>query len=200
MPGSIGCVHMTLVPLGPRRYAAFYRRRQADFVHRSESSDGGETWTRPVPTDVPNNNSSIGVIALSDGRIAMACNPTNAALHPEARRESLYDELGEGDDRPNASGGCNPVWGVPRAPMVVALSDDEGLTFPTRLMVEDGPGTCLSNNSIDGSNHEMSYPSLVQGQDGTLHLAYTYFRRAIKYVRLSPNWLKAEETRARSDR
>lgn len=192
VPESIGSVHMTLVSLGGNRFAAFYRRRQADFVFRSESDDGGESWTPPQPTDVPNNNSSISVIRLQDGRIAMACNPVNAAMHPDARRASLYDELGEGDHRPNAKGGCNPIWGVPRAPMTLALSDDEGRSFTRRIVVEDGPGTCLSNNSVDGNNKEMSYPSLVQQKDGALDLAYTYHRRAIKHVRLSPEWLEAQ--------
>ncbi len=191
VPGSIGCVHMTIVPLGGNRLAAFFRRRQADFVHRTESADGGESWSVPEATDVPNNNSSIAVVRLSDGRIAMACNPVNAAMSSD-RRASLYDELGEDDDRPNAEGGCNPVWGVPRAPMTLCISTDEGRTFPRRIMVEDGPGTCLSNNSLDGKNREMSYPALIEGPDGTLDLAYTYHRRAIKHVRLSRDWLEAQ--------
>lgn len=191
VPESMGCVHMTLVPLGGDRFAAFFRRRQADYVYRSESPDGGETWSTPAATDVPNNNSSISVIRLRDGRIAMACNPANAEMYPDARRESLYDELGAGDDRPNAAGGCHPIWGVPRAPMTLALSDDEGRSFPTRIVVEDGPGDCLSNNSEDGANAEMSYPSLIEDAQGSLHLAYTYHRRAIKYVRLSREWLEA---------
>jgi predicted neuraminidase len=49
----------------------------------------------------------------------------------------------------------------------------------------------LSNNSLDGKNLEMSYPSLAEQPDGTLDLAYTYFRRAIKHVRLTPEWLDA---------
>jgi len=28
-----------------------------------------------------------------------------------------------------------------------------------------------------------------QGPDGALHLAYTFHRRAIKYVRLAPGWV-----------
>ena len=38
----------------------------------------------------------------------------------------------------------------------------------------------------------MSYPSLIQATDGTLHLAYTYHRRAIKHVALSPEWLEQQ--------
>jgi len=189
VPDSIGCVHMTIVSQGGKHLAAFFRRRQADFVFRSESLDGGESWSAPAPTDVPNNNSSISVIALRGGGLAMACNPINAAMHP-GRRASLYDEL-VSDDRSMATGdhdGCTPVWGVKRAPMTVCLSSDGGHTFPRRIIIEDGPGTCLSNDSLDGRNLEMSYPALSEGPDGTLDLAYTYRRRAIKHVRLSPGW------------
>ncbi|MES2845198.1 MAG: exo-alpha-sialidase [Pseudomonadota bacterium] len=188
VPGSTGCVHMTLVDLGQKRLAAFFRRRQADAVYRTDSSDGGESWSVPVATDVPNNNSSISVIRLVDGRLAMACNPVNADMSAD-RRVSLYDELGP-DDRPEADGGCAPIWGVPRAPMVLALSSDEGRSFPHRIVVQDGPGTCLTNDSLDGRNKELSYPFLHQAADGTLDLAYTLHRRAIKHVRLSPDHFK----------
>lgn len=186
---SIGCVHMSPVSIGEGRLAAFFRRRQADWVYRTQSVDGGRSWSVPHATDVPNNNSSIAAARLSDGRIAMICNPVNADKSAD-RRASLYDELGEDDSRPDAdpAGGCAPIWGVPRAPVALCLSDDGGKTFPVRLLIEDGPGTCLSNDSTDGRNKEMSYPFLLEGPDGTMHLAYTYHRRAIKYVRLAPGW------------
>jgi predicted neuraminidase len=31
---------------------------------------------------------------------------------------------------------------------------------------------------------------MVQGPDGSLHLAYTFHRRAIKYVRLAQAWIE----------
>ena len=188
VPGSIGSVHMTIVPLEGPRMAAFYRRRQSDFVHRSESLDGGVTWSAPEPTDVPNNNSSINVIRLADGRLAMVCNPMSAALSSD-RRSSLYDEIEAGDDRPDATGGCAPVWGVPRAPLTLCISTDGGRSFPRRRVIDDSPGTCLTNNSIDGRNKELSYPYMLEDPDGTLHVAYTYFRRAIKHVQLPAGWI-----------
>ena len=191
VPGSVGSVHMTIVPLDDSYIAAFYRRRQSDFVHRSESRDGGVTWSAPEPTDVPNNNSSINVIRLADGRLAMACNPASAATSSD-RRASLYDEIEEGDARPDASGGCSPIWGVPRAPLSLCISTDGGKTFPLRRIIDDSSGTCLSNNSVDGRNKELSYPYMVEGPDGALHIAYTYFRRAIKYVRLPRGWIDGE--------
>lgn len=191
---STGCVHMSPVSTGEQQLAAFFRRRQSDYVYRTESKDGGHSWSVPQPINVPNNNSSIAVITLADGRQAMICNPSNAETSPD-RRVSLYDELGEGDDRPDAdpTGGCIPIWGVARAPVAVCLSDDEGRSFNKYLIVEEGAGTCISNDSTDGKNKEMSYPWLLEGPDGSLHIAYTYHRRAIKYVRLSAGWADRSE-------
>lgn len=189
VPGSIGSVHMSPVALPDGQMVAFYRRRQADAVFRSISADGGFSWSAPAPTDLPNNNSSLAAIRLADGRIAVICN-LSSALTSQDRRASLYDELAEGDDRPDAdpTGGCVPVWGVPRAPLAVCLSEDGGRTFPTRIIIEDGPGSCTSNDSTDGRNRELSYPWLVEGPDGSLHIAYTCHRRAIRYMRLAPGW------------
>lgn len=188
VPQSTGCVHMTIVPLEGRRMAAFFRRRQADFVYRTESTDGGRSWSAPQPTDVPNNNSSIAAIRLAGGRVALLCNPVSAADFSE-RRASLYDELGEQDDRADPTGGVEAIWGVPRAPLSLCLSEDKGRTFPLRRVVDDGPGTCLSNDPLDGRNQELSYPAMLQDPDGSLHLAYTFHRRAIKYVRLAASWI-----------
>ncbi|WP_092888833.1 sialidase family protein [Roseicitreum antarcticum] len=189
VPGSAGAVHMTPIALGQERMAAFYRRRQADFVHRSESHDGGRSWSAPVPTDVPNNNSSIGVVRLDNGLLAMVCNPMSAA-QSTARRQSLYDEL-EGDDtRPDATDGCAPIWGVERGPLSLCLSADGGRSFPFRHIVEDSPGTCLTNDSLDGNNKELSYPMILPRADGGLEVAYTLYRRAIRHVRLSPDWMR----------
>ena len=130
-------------------------------------------------------------IALRDGRVALLCNPVSAA-QSAARRASLYDELGEGDDgRADPTGGVAAIWGVPRAPLTLCLSEDGGRSFPLRRMVEDGPGTCLSNNALDGKNEELSYPAMVEGADGRLHLAFTFHRRAIKYVVLDAGWVDA---------
>ena len=54
-----------------------------------------------------------------------------------------------------------------------------------RIDLDQGSGHALSNNSATGVNRELSYPSILQGGDGRLHIAYTYHRRAIRYVCLA---------------
>lgn len=186
VPGSLGAVHMNPVPGGAGAMPAFYRDRFARQVLRSRSADGGLTWSAPELTELPNNNSSIQAVRLDDGRIAMVLNPVNAEMS-EARRASLYDEIeGEetGETAPSAA-----VWGVPRAPMLLAVSADDGETFPLRIELDRGTGAALSNNSREGLNRELSYPSILQDAEGNLHVAFTYHRRAIRHVRLDADWI-----------
>ncbi|QND45727.1 glycosyl hydrolase (plasmid) [Rhizobium lusitanum] len=189
VPDSLGAVHMNIVPLEGNNLVAFYRNRFAQSVLASRSTDGGESWSVPQPVDLPNNNSSIQAVKLKNNDIAMVYNHSNA-LMSDARRLSLYDEI-EGDEEVGVAPERTPerrkaVWGVPRAPLSLAFSSDGGASFPRRIDLDTGDGYCLSNNSKDSLNREFSYPSIVQGADGVVHIAYTYYRRTIKYARLSP--------------
>jgi predicted neuraminidase len=91
---------------------------------------------------------------------------------------------------PSDEGGRTAFWGVPRAPMSVAISEDGGRTWPHRRDLEVGDGYCMTNNSREKVNREYSYPSIKQGPDGALHIAFTYFRQAIKYVRIDEAWVR----------
>jgi len=212
VPASTGCVHMNIGRLSDGTLVALYRSRWADHVYRSTSDDDGETWTEPAPTELPNNNSSIQFTALADGRLALVYNHSRAGANTE-RRLSLYDEIDDdglaaeqgqltepvpapGVGAPGAgasgagkdAGARGAFWGTPRSPMTLAISEDSGRTWPIRRNLDVGDGYCLSNNSRDGLNREYSYPSIHQSPDGALNIAYTYFRQAIKYVRVAPQW------------
>lgn len=187
VPGSTGCVHMNIVDLGQGRLVAFYRSRWADFIHASRSNDGGRTWSAPEPTELPNNNSSIQAVRLANGHLAMVFNESSRENATD-RRMSLYDDLGGEAVAPITE--RSAFWGAPRAPMTLAISEDEGRTWPHRRNLEVGDGFCMTNNSKDRLNREFSYPSIVQTPDGALHIAYTYWRQAIKYVRVTEDWAR----------
>ncbi len=44
-------------------------------VCRSDSTDGGRSWSPLAPTELPNNNSGLDLARLPDGRLVLACNP-----------------------------------------------------------------------------------------------------------------------------
>ncbi len=162
MPQSRGRVHANVVEIGGGELAAFMRSREADFIYASRSQDYGDTWTAPVPTVLPNNNSGISAIRLDDGRIAIACNPT-CTSHPVKGKAA---------------------WPGLRCPVAVALSEDGGRTFPLMRIVEAGEGYVGEENRTNNSQYE--YPYLMQSKDGTLHLAFAYRnRQCVKYMRFT---------------
>lgn len=190
VPDSLGCVHMNVLKAGGG-LLAIYRSRWADFIYASRSTDG-RNWSTPEATELPNNNSSIQATALADGRIALVYNASSKADATD-RRLGLYDDI---EDEEPASTDATPApifektafWGAPRAPMTLAISADGGCSWPIRRNLEIGDGYCMTNNSKDGLNREFSYPSITQTPDGALQIAFTYWRRAIKHVRISPDW------------
>jgi predicted neuraminidase len=202
VPGSVGCVHMNIIERQDGTLWACFRSRWADHIWEATSADDGTTWTEPAPTALPNNNSSIQVASFGDERAALVFNRSSAA-DATARRVSLYDEIdddgikidsvgprlsskkaaSEAFEAPSA-GDRRAFWGAPRAPMSLALSTDEGRHWPTCLSLETGDGYCLSNNSRDGLNRELSYPTIVPGAEGDLHIAYTWHRRTIRHLHL----------------
>ena len=194
VPDSLGCVHMSIVDLRDGTLAAFYRSRWADNVYVSRSKDDGRSWSAAEPTELPNNNSSIQVTRLANGHLAMVFNDSSAADATE-RRLSLYDDIEDDTDDGKVVAAIDTsrrttFWGVPRAPMTLAISEDGGRTWPHRRNLETGDGYCMTNNSREGLNREFSYPSVVQGPDGRLHVAYTVYRQAIKYVSVTEDWVK----------
>ncbi len=162
MPNSSGRVHPSLVELEPGHLVAFMRSREADWIYRSESHDFGDTWTPPVPTPLPNNNSGIGVVKLTSGRIAITYNHNSAP--------ATYGKTG--------------AWPALRNPVSIALSEDGGLTFPLIRHIERGEGYVGDENKFN--NRQYEYPCIIQASDGMIHVAYAYqTRRGIKWVALS---------------
>ena len=163
VPRSIGRVHGSIVrSTDGLRHLQFFRSRLADRIYRATGSLGGESWTEPQATTLPNNNSSIMALRLSNGLLALVFNRSSAELEPQSR-------WGEA------------TWPRTRWPLSIAISDDDGNSWPWVRDIDSGRGFCGEANWH--LNGQLAYPSIVEGEPGELHIAYSWGNRAaIRYV------------------
>lgn len=169
VPDSAGRVHANLIETEPGKLTALFRSRFADNIYIAYSEDDGESWTSPVPTCLPNNNSSISAIRLSSGNLALIYNA----------------ERFNGDV-------TKTVWPFQRCPVVFAISEDNGKTWPYRRVIEMGEGFVGAYNDINNRRYE--YPVMMQGKDGKIHAAYSWgTRRCVKYVCVDEDWIRGKK-------
>ena len=169
VPESRGRVHANVIETEPGKLVALFRSRFADNIYRSVSLDNGDTWSVPVRTELPNNNSSISAIRLQSGAIALVYNPVR-----------FNDDI------------TRTVWPAQRCPVTVAISEDEGITWPYRRVVEPGEGFTGPWNDINNRRYE--YPVMIQGKDGMIHIAYSWgSRRCVKYVCFNEAWVRGKK-------
>ena len=167
------------------------------------TDDMGKTWhsTGFLPTDSgymtreltrlqPLYSIQPSILRHPDGRLQILCRSRNSYL-----TTSWSDDNGSTwshmtlSDVPNDKSGTDAVTlsdgrhalvyndfatlpGTPkgpRSPLNVAISTD-GINWQRILTLEDSPVS------------QYSYPSIIQGKDGTLHIVYTWRRQRIKHV------------------
>lgn len=166
VPQSRGRVHASVVELSHGWLIAFFRSRAADRIYSSRSEDYGRTWTPPERTELPNNNASIQAMKLNSGNLAI-----------------IFNNLSVNDD-PDAT-----IWPPIRYPITVAISENEGATWPYRRHIDTSDD--FSGDQNVHLNRRCEYPSMMQTKDGALHIGYSYRnRQCIKYVRITEAWVK----------
>jgi len=78
----------------------------------------------------------------------------------------------------NHSGMVEGRWGGDRTPLNVTISND-GINWKSVLILENALG-------------EYSYPAVIQGENGLVHITYTYKRDTIKHVVIDPSKIISE--------
>ncbi len=170
------------------------------------SDDGGLNWifSNPVlggagiqPT-IAIGKDSILVAYLRDNGP-----PPQRMQRTESRDRGLSWSTPKDDILPNPGAGFDLVtlktgeWVMVyndtehgRHNLTVALSDDDGTSWNWKRAIE--------NDERDKKPTSSHYPSVIQGQDGRLHVSYSFHRndiqpgRTIKYVSFPLSWLKTE--------
>ncbi|MDQ0875258.1 putative neuraminidase [Paenibacillus sp. V4I3] len=142
MIGS-GIIQPTLWESSPG-YVHMFTRSIEGAIYRSDSVDGGRTWCPAYPTELPNNNSGIDLVKLDNGTIALIYNPTR----PETGKKK-----------------------GPRTPLVIRLSQDNGLTWENEFLLDEG-------------EKQYSYPAIV-ASGLNLYVTYTWKRERIAFWKIT---------------
>ncbi|NOZ24330.1 MAG: exo-alpha-sialidase [Planctomycetes bacterium] len=67
-----------VVELSDGRIVMLIRSQRDGWLWRSDSEDGGETWSEAVQTDIPNPSAKVKLLKSQDGRIFLIHNPVNS--------------------------------------------------------------------------------------------------------------------------
>lgn len=123
---SAGAIQPTLLKHRDGSLQALCRNRDgAGKILSTRSTDGGVTWTELLPTVLPNPNSGIDGVTLSDGRQLLVYNHTNRSSGTPRSREMI--NVAVSDD------------GIQWQPaLILDLEDKAEFSYPAVIQSHDG--------------------------------------------------------------
>ncbi len=159
------------------------------------SDDNGDHWrSTPARLTVPNNLQP-AVVELADGSLfALARTSSEGHSLWQARSTDAGQtwSLCPRPDLPNPNSGIDLLRlaggdlvlaynnsPTERTPLAAALSTDQGRTWLPARNIETGPG-------------QLSYPSIAQSSDGTIHVVYSHRLTHIQHAEFNRAWLLAD--------
>lgn len=162
-------------------------------VHFELSDDNGVTWRKVGPVASCDTLQAIqpSVIVYPDGTLRALCRSLSGKV-----ASTTSTDNGESWSKmellklPNNNSGldavtlkdgrfalvCNPVTNSP--------GHRSGPRTPLCLMISKDGINWEKVATLEGEEGEYSYPAIIQGKDGTLHIVYTWRRELIKYTRI----------------
>jgi predicted neuraminidase len=144
-PIGNGVIQPTLWESAPGRVHMLCRSPYG-VLCRSDSQDYGQTWADVYRTSIINNCCGVDLTRLADGALVLLHNPS-----PPTEKHK---------------------WGV-RTPLTLAMSFDNGETWPVRHDLETKP-------AIGDVLPEFSYPAII-GTSAGIAFTYTWERRTIAF-------------------
>lgn len=174
-------------------------------VHFETTTDFGKTWKISQPINDGKIISAIqpSILTYKDGRLQVLCRSKNRTINESWSKDGgkTWSQM-DSTSLPNNNSGTDAVTlkdgrqllvynhvkpevnakngkGA-RTPLNVAVSKD-GKKWYAALVLEDSPIS------------QYSYPSVIQSDDGMVHIVYTWRRQRIKYVKIDPSKLELKE-------
>jgi len=167
------------------------------------SSDNGKSWTKFGPITVPQHISppdarpSYGdeaygiiqpaIVSLGGKHLRLYARSTS-----QIAKICVADSFDEGEtwtqarpiDLPNPNSGIDAI-SVPDVGVVLIFNNSANKRTPLNLAVSKDGEHFRVFSTLEDQAGEYSYPAIIQGKDGALHMTYTWNRKRIRYARFS---------------
>jgi predicted neuraminidase len=155
----------------------------AAWVERS--TDNGKTWTRHGPITPPSGGIIQPVIVPMGGKHLrfFARSTIGQICVADSHDAGITWTAARPIDLPNPSAGIDVVRLKDGRFLMVYNHTAKGRT-PLNLAVSRDGEHWTMFHALETEPGEYSYPAMIQGTDGSLHITYTWRRERIKYV----NW------------
>jgi predicted neuraminidase len=163
------------------------------------STDNGKTWKRIGPITVPQNASDHAnasrapygiiqpsVISLGGGRLRLYARSTSQIGHvcmADSADSGLTWTQARPIAVPNPNSGIDAVRLKDGRIVLVYNNTTTGRT-PLNLAVSEDAEHFRMFKTLEDEPGEYSYPAMIQGREGDLHITYTWNRKRIRYVRI----------------
>lgn len=187
IPGSQTSLQPVVMVSGPNNAQVYMRSGTASAVMTSTTRNAGKTWSVSQPTALPNPDSAVAGVATLGGIQWMALNPGH---HNREQLALIRTQLGgsfDGQALWRVEASASPQARLSRPQYERLLSRELAAASASPAQVEAYVLSAMRQLCNEQEcAQEYSYPYLLQGRDGSLHLVYTWHRTRIKHIRLDP--------------
>lgn len=187
IPGSRTDLQPVIIASNLNDAQVYMRSGSAAAVMMSSTQDGGKTWSVSQPTTWPNPDSAVAGVAMGDATQWLALNPGRSNREQLALMQTRLGGSFEGQALWRVEASASPNARLSRPQYEHLLGRELALAgvepAQLRAYVASAMRQLCHNQECA---QEYSYPYLLKGRDGSLHLIYTWHRTRIKHVRLDP--------------
>lgn len=165
------------------------------------SDDDGRSWRLTEPITTPPGNIHPCLVQRSDGRL-LAYLRTGGEGGFIWRTESA--DGGETWAAPAPTSLPNPNSGIDllrsqSGGFVLAFNDSVRYRTPLCVALAEEDEVWRWRRTLEDAPAEFSYPTLLQTEDGTIHIVYTYKREHIHHAYFTEEWLREGEVHRESE-
>lgn len=187
IPGSQTSLQPVVMVSNTNTAQAYMRSGTALAVMTSTTNDGGKTWSASRPTEWPNPDSAVGGVAMRSGTQWLALNPGHRNREQLALIQTQLGGSFDGQALWLVEASSSPNARLSRSQYERLLGGELAIAGASPVQVKAYVASAMRQLCHDQEcAQEYSYPYLLEGSDGSLHLIYTWHRTRIKHIHLDP--------------